>query len=556
MYVKIFACLFLFVHSFLFSIEDSETNRILYLAQTGKVSEALNIYKQKKERIGKHDFSLLEKLGLIILDQGFKSPDPEIQFLTYFASGISLNEKTLRYLEEGLKSPIPQHQLVCLNLLSRYQNDFGNHCIYRAMSSNNLGIRLEAAYILAEKKDLKAVAHIESLMNKVPDELLPLFSILFSLVDSPDSTRALKKFLIHSSTNVRVASIHSLTKTERDDFIPYFRRMITHSNFSQQEACATALGKFKDDKSVLKLENLLNSNHESVKVAALQSLIHLGHSKHQSVLECLAKEGNLYAIAALANCKNVEDLLFELMQDGNPQIKINAALSLLELQDSRCLPIIKKLLTQDNLFVLLRQTSPGLSLHYWKATSSPATTKEEQEIIAELTLSVKEDILDKAANLAENSFLELAEALFASQQTNLIPQTTILLMHMQTEKSVNLLKKYVNCVGVPLTRNFCNLALYRLREKGPYANNLKNWLLAQQQDDLIKFREFLPWELREKQTRHELNPKETSQLLLETIEAFVESGDEDGFDTLLQVIENGNPKNRYALAGFLLRASQ
>ena len=54
----------------------------------------------------------------------------------------------------------------------------------------------------------------------------------------------------------------------------------------------------------------------------------------------------------------------------------------------------------------------------------------------------------------------------------------------------------------------------------------------------------------------DLTPEENSRLLIEAYQAFAERNDERSIDTLIEVIKEGNPKNRPALAGLLLRAIQ
>jgi hypothetical protein len=52
-----------------------------------------------------------------------------------------------------------------------------------------------------------------------------------------------------------------------------------------------------------------------------------------------------------------------------------------------------------------------------------------------------------------------------------------------------------------------------------------------------------------------LTPEDASRLLVESFESLVQTQDDLGIDLLLEAIKDGNRKNRYALAGLLIRAA-
>ena len=74
-------------------------------------------------------------------------------------------------------------------------------------------------------------------------------------------------------------------------------------------------------------------------------------------------------------------------------------------------------------------------------------------------------------------------------------------------------------------------------------------------EELIRFRPFLPREMRDHEENYQLTPQDNSGLLIASFESFVSHKDEKGIDILLEAIQNGNAKNKYALAGLLMRAS-
>jgi hypothetical protein len=76
-----------------------------------------------------------------------------------------------------------------------------------------------------------------------------------------------------------------------------------------------------------------------------------------------------------------------------------------------------------------------------------------------------------------------------------------------------------------------------------------------QKEELIRFRPFLPREMRDQEENYQLTPEDNSSLLIASFESFVINKDERGIDILLEAIQNGNAKNKYALAGLLMRAT-
>jgi HEAT repeat protein len=538
--------------------QQTTSNHILYLMHIGETAKALQAYQHYHTEAGHNDFELIDQIGLILLDQGYRTRDPEIQRLTLFGAGISMNEKALYILEDAMMNDDPELQLIALNLLSRLQHDRAEQAIHRAMGSNILLIRLEIAFKLALKKDTKAVAQTEALMAKVPEVLWPIFPQIYAASGSPEAKKILRKLMTHKDEPVRIATILSLTENGHDDFLPHIRRMLSHHGPAQQEACATALGVLKDESSANHLLTLTKNPNANVKLAALASLYRLGRHEVTKEIEVLATSGNIFAIKALGNIPGTENTLFKLIQQDNVQIKVNAAISLLKLRDPRSLIVITSLLlsnTRD--YALGKISSQGTSLQAFKIVPSAQQNLEKDPFALELSLHMREDLLTEAVELPEREFIALANHLLDSQQNDLIPVLIEILQNHPTPAVIELLKKHQQKVGAPLIRNYCNLALYRLKESGPYAQNLLDWVKQQRDIDLIKFRPLVPIDQREKlTTTFELTPEETSRLLVDAFEAFASNQDDHGIDALISVIQTGNSKNKYALIGLLMRAIQ
>lgn len=536
----------------------SPANHILFLMHTGDTAKALEAYKEYAKKSGMQDFELLERMGLILLDQGFRTREPESQLLTLFGAGISMNEKALYILEEGLANDQPELQMIALNFLAKYQNDRADEVMHRAMASNYLLIRLEAALQLAVKKDPKAFAQTEALMAKVDEELWSMFPQIYAMSGDAQAMKMLRKLLTNSNESVRIEAILGAAEHSRDDLLPAIRRLATHHEPAQQEACAAALGVLKDESSMPRLEQLTHSPTATVKLAALNALYQLGRKELRSQVEAMAKDKNPFAVTLLGSMPNSEKTLAELLRCDSWDRRANAALALLELRDSRCLPFISDLIVKDAKdLALVKVVSAGKSLSAFKIIPSSQQNLKDAPLALEVSLHLREAILTSAVELPEKKFLELANAIFEAQENDLVPTLTDVLANHPTPGAIELLKKHQQKAGAPLIRNYCNLALYKLKEEGPYADNLREWVTQQRNVDLIRFRPIVPWSLRnEIETPFQLTPQETSRLLVDAFEAFVSTQDEKAIDMLISVIQNGNPKNKYALMGLLMRAIQ
>jgi HEAT repeat protein len=552
--LKVVICTLLFFIPCLHGSEAMESQQILYTLQSGDLPQALKLYQQLAKTNGEHDLELLQQIGLGLLDQGYRSRAPDIQLLTLFGAGISTTERTLYILEDGLRQPIPQLQLIAMELLMRYHHDQAGESLEKLMGSDLLQIRFEALQHLARMKHGRASSHAEALMTKVPEQAFPLFAPIFAEIGDARSTRILRKMLIHTEPTVRAAAILSAAKAQRDDLIPQIRsKLIQHSIV--QEASVAALGILHDKESIPYLEKLAKSQTDNLRLTALRSLYALGKKDVRLLIESEAKTQNPFAIFLLRDMPGSEDTLFELMDKGSLIVRINACIALLQLQDRRSLSAIKDLLIHDSRDLLFEKiSSHGKGLHAVKPIPNAKQNCMEDPSTYETSLKLREKVLEMALKLPEKDYLNIIEMIFESNQNDLVPAAIYSLESLGSNSAQDLLKKYSQKAGAPLIRNYCNLALFKLKVQGPYEKILKDWVTRQQEEDFIRLRPYIPWEARDQAMHYELTPHETSRLLLESFEVFAKMQDDKGIDVLIEAMIHGNPKNRYALAGLLLRA--
>jgi hypothetical protein len=554
-FLRYFGLIFLTCMSTSFSLEKEH---VAYLMQSKEVDAAISLYEDYKKELGRHDFEMLVRMASIILDHGIKSNDPVIQLSSLYGTAFATMNSSLDILEQGIKSQNFETQLASIQLIAHMHDDRGDDLLTKAMASPFLMARMEAGFHLASRKHRKAAGHIEALMYKLPQEFWFYFPQFFALIGTSDSIDVLKKLMEDRIPMTRVEAILCAARFGRDDLLPKIRAHATHLTHDEQEASASALGMLKDSKSIPQLKKLAKSSSIPVKLAALRSLFLLGDTQSLLPIFDLAHQYDLFAISLLGELPGGEEVLVPLLAHDNIHIRFNAAYSLLLRRDERCMPAIEEFLLRNQKDLGFQpHPSIGHSLSTWKVVPSMQQhVKNLPFDLAALSLQMREQMLAACLELPEKDFLQIAEKIFRNREFELIPLLVQLLENHHTEASIHLLKKHAEHAGAPLIRTYCNLALYRLKQKGPYEHRLRQWVSRVQSQEMVRFRPGLPWNLRKNGSPYELTPEESTRLLLEAYQALADSHDEKGIEILLQGIKVGHQKNRYALAGLLIHTLQ
>ncbi len=534
------------------SFPTEVSGQMLYLLHRGEAASAFENYLAYSRESGEHDFALLQQAGMRLLEQGIESGDPEIQLMCMFGAGVANTPDLLHVLEKGIHAKESRIQLIALNYLGRQNDDLADQLLLDALSSPFLLTRLEACYQLAQKNHPSVLMHLQSLMVKVPDLVRALFPQIVVLLDGSSANQYLRQLLADPDLDVRMEAILSAAKLARDDFLPQIRNLASQAHFAQQEACALALGELKDARSLPLLKELASSSRKEVRLAASIALYELGDDEALELIEKLARSGDLFAIAALGKLNEGKDVLQSLICHADRDVRLNATLSLLQLGEAG--PVEEVLIPGNKDIGFLRVTSAGHGMKAWKTVPSHHHNTKGYPGLIQQTMALREKVLTQCIELPEPQFLKIARRVIHEKQTDLIPLLAVLLENKRSEASLELLKEGQQKAGEPLIRNYCTLALYRLREEGPYQQQLIDWVKSSGDKLMIQFRE----EDGEPalSTRHELTPEEASRFLVETFETLAQAQNQIGVETLVHAMACGNPKNRYALAGLLIRTTE
>lgn len=452
----------------------------LYLMQQNQVADSIEKYREFSSLAGRHDFEVLQEMGLMLLKRGSQSADLQTFLMTLFGAGLSGSTSALEILEKGLYHADPQIQMHALHFIAKFEDDRTNELLHHAMSSDYLGVRMEAAFAMAQRKHPHAVGQIEGLMVRLPPVFKAYFPSLFALIGTADATTVLRRLIEDPDPQVRVESILHAARMGRDDFLPLLRKRLTHSHVAEVEATAFAVGALKDSSSISKLQKLAQSPTDTIRIAAGLALLQVGDRSGVAEIEEMAKKHNLFAIAALGHISETDETLASLLPSRDLQVRLNAAVALLQHRDARAAPILEEILINDGRnLAFMPFGSLGRTMSAIKAIPSAELRAKDPTIDLSYSLVMREHYLREAANLPEKDFLQLADHIFKKQQNDLVPVLISLLENLQTEGAIALLKEGAEKIASPLIRDYCHLALYRLKTEGPYEEYINNWVMRQ-----------------------------------------------------------------------------
>lgn len=544
-------------------VARGEESHLLYLIHKGESTAAFSLYREAVKKEGSHDYKLLQRASLALLEEGCKNKEKEVVLLSLLGAGVSLHKEALSILRQGLSSKEPEVQLTALHLLCRFDEEETLHLLREALNSPHLLIRLEAMLFLASEQELTVVDHLYSLYGKVPEEVKILFPQILTLIDSPASTAFLRKLLAENAYKIRLATLLEVAKKERDDLLPSVRALATHPGFAEEEACAFALGKLRDREAEAQLMRLSERTQGEVSVAALKALYDIGHPEALAKLVQKAREENLFALQLLGEVdaqKEIHNQLLNLLESPNPSVRLNSAFLLMRFQEKKALAYFYKLFERKKEDVgFYRQRSPGKALFYWKAVPSYSQKIKNAPLLAEENRIFFSQMVQAALEFAEEDFLPFLKMIIENHEySEFIPFVMELLCNHPTDPVIAFLKQESQATGAPLLRYFSLLTLYRLNKESCYETPLLTFLEEQKGKELHfgATKSLLNSEEEELPSRYSMTSEESSALRIAIFEMLAVSHSEKILDLLIDAIAYGNPKNRYALAGLLIRITE
>lgn len=539
------------------ALTTSNSAAVLYQIKTGKTQEAITtLLEEKRQNPYLLHEGALDTLGLALLEQGASSHNPQDLLSALYGAGISHDERTLVIAERAMASEEPQMQLLAVSVAASFDTDYAMLILEKGMKSNYVFVRLEAAYWLSQKRAKDAYGQLAALLSKLDPQLHELFPRLFAMEGSTHSTQELKRLLFDQNEAVRREAILAIADFEREDLCPEIRLLANDPSFVQQEAAAYALGALGDEDSRQVLQKLSLSKSHTTRLTAHYSLYQLGDDGAKEYLFQEAANGNCFAILLLGSMTSGDEILIDLLDHPEADVRVNASMALLQKRNRYCLDgLLDVLIDSHKDYTYRLISSHGGALRAWKVTPSSSQQLSREPQFFELSLRLREQALVQALELNESDFLKVARAIFLSGQFDLIPLTVRLLENLQSPEAIELLKEQEMCPGVPFIRSWCCLALYRMNQPGPYGQAIRKMVQKHEDKEVFQARPILPWRLRQDDSKYQLTLAQASALLIESYEALAQKQDEQGVEALLESIRDGNVHNRYTLAGLLMRAS-
>lgn len=318
------------------------------------------------------------------------------------------------------------------------------------------------------------------------------------------------------------------------------------------------LGQMQDLHSIESLKIAAQSPFDDTKLASLFALYQLGHESVKEEIVEMAKRKNLYAIYMLSKIDGYEDVLARLATNIDSTVRLNASLALLHKRNPRCLSAVKEIISSNIDYVgFVPFVSHGRSLVAWKPISiSSIKHPDVKRNVQAITLSFIEEVLTASLELSEDEFLDISRDVLSNKGSHSIALLMHLLENIKSEKVINLLKEKSQEVGSPLIRGYASLSLYRMGGNEAFRASFLSWLKTQKAEQLIEFKPMMDRGARDDKTtsNYQLSPADRSALLIESFDTLANQHETEGISLLLEAMKDGHPKNRYALAGLLLKS--
>jgi hypothetical protein len=475
--------------------------------------------------------SHLEELSSQLFHKLATSNDPDVVIMTLLATTSCHHPLSRTISHKLIRSEHPIIQLAAVQALSALNTSDADYLLIEALRSDYPAVRLEAAWRMATKRSNDAFYHIDALSHKLPEEFLQYLPELYAIEGSAHSLHRLRQLLFNPDDDVVIETLLAIGRHHITGLDDLLGTMAPHSP-AITEAFAFALRVADSSQTRLTLHDLTRHDNACVRIQAALSLVFLGETEYQSIINDLAGEGNLFALAALGEC--LDPIIGVDCSHQTRTARINLALALLNRKDPSDMSQIKSLLATPEDQMLYTSLSIGGSLAYWDIAPVDAFDQSSRPMMMEQALQAKEAILVQACEMRESSFEDIAAALFTEQAVELYPCLLQLIENLRSEPAIALLRQEAHRVGAPFNRAFASLSLIRLGIEEDEAA-LKATLDFSREREEQSWRPPLPWMtfLHTGETGSQQQASSMAKLYIETVDTLAQRGTPESIRILI-----------------------
>ncbi|MBX6680433.1 HEAT repeat domain-containing protein [Chlamydia gallinacea] len=540
---------------------ESVSHRILYTSQKS-IEQALTSYLDALDTHGEHDFRLLRTISVNCLKQGLYSPDPYIRKSTIVGAGLVGSSEALDILSQAMHTEDPLQQLLVLSAVSQHLGNAADELLFQALSSPYPVIRLEAAYRLAGRKNIKVIDHLHAFIHKLPEEIQCIASAIFLKLETEESDTYIRQLLASPKSSIRNYVTLLIGEYRQKRFLPTLRNLLTSASPLDREGALYALGLLKDGQSYHVIQQLSEHPHPDISLAAAQALLALG--KEEEALPIFIKQIQekrchaIYTARLLSKELGTPLILPLFLTTSNLEVKFNAALALIHLgcTHPHLLDFMTEWLIQPHYSqVLLPTFSPGHATQAWKYRNLILPTNPGERAKALTTIqSTEEQILVSLLELPKEAYLAYIEKILKSQKTSLAAKAITFLSHSSHQHALEILQQASQLPGEPIIRAYAHLALYNLTKDPQYKFFLHHYAQRLITETLL----FIDTEEEQPHPnspylRYQISPETRTKLMLDILESLVTSKNHEDIRLLIQLMTQIQAKNRHILAGLLMK---
>lgn len=495
----------------------------------------------------------LEELCSRLFQQVASSEDPDAVIMTLLATTACHHPLSRTMSFELIRSENPIIQLSAVQALASLNTAEADDILTEALRSNYPAIRLEAAWKIACKRSPGAFAQIDALSHKLPGPFRSCLPELFAMEGSINSVHRIRQLLVDPDDEVIIEALSAVGRHQISGVDDLLIAMEPHSP-ALLEALAFALRSVDAEVGRAKLRLLTKHPQPCVRIQAALSLVVLGEPEYISTIYDLAAKGDLFAVAALGECR--EPILATQFSDSSRLVQMNLGVALLRQKDGSCTAGLKELLALPDDQTLYSSASVGHCLWYLDVAPIESFDQVAWPILKEQALVAKESLLIHSLDLNELPFTEIAKTVFAEERVDLYPCLIQLLENKRSDAAIDLLKQESLRVGAPYNRAFATLSLVRLGIEQDQ-KSLKEILDFARESNEQSWRPPLPWFVFAQRDEQQSSQQAaaSADLYIGTIEALSMLGTNEAIDTLTAELSKAPKKFLPFVVASLLHAS-